>query len=551
MEQPKHQNDVYISHCDADSEWVEEWLLPSLEAEGFSVTVNFRDFVLGMPTIENTEQAVANSYRTIVVITPDWLASKWNKFEEILVRTNDPDASKRKLLPLLLKETELKGSLAALNTANFTNKSRWKKQLKRVIRDLRDHVPPSKPDPSASKFSYFKHWLRYYRQPLRLGLLVTTGAVVGLLTMFEIPPFQQRMGWQVVSPALTDTLRLHLNNGTLLVTSKVNTNRIDTSDDTGLWRKNFKGNNDDGAAIEIKALKFFEGGSNTLISRIHAFASSPQNPERIYAITKFVGLLKSDDDGKTWKKIGATLPKNLKHIAVLQAPPYTMFLNARGFGLFKSSTEGNQWEKISGQSECDTNNKKGALPEDFVIGTMITNDKALIVGSYQETNSGYPNEFAGLYMSKDEGKCWEKIDSADRKYQYKKIVRVGKSQNDFLVLTYDHSAKQMEPKHYLWLMNTETGRRLKPILKTRGVVRAIYANESYWYSEGGFGGLIRGSLSTSNKAIQSLPVIPRCLFPLHCLYDFAGNSNHDPPFLLAKGRVYRLQLIPWYQRLWP
>ena len=76
----EYQYDVLISHSRGDREWVDEWLLPRLEQAGLHVAVDYRDFVVGMPRIENIERMVRNSRRTIVVLTPEWLESEWNSF---------------------------------------------------------------------------------------------------------------------------------------------------------------------------------------------------------------------------------------------------------------------------------------------------------------------------------------------------------------------------------------------------------------------------------------------------------------------------------------
>jgi hypothetical protein len=101
--QSAYQYDVFISYSQGDREWVDKWLLPRLEQAGLRVTVDYRDFIVGMPRVENVERAIQNSRRTIVVLTPGWLDSEWNAFEALLLRTMDPAARQRKLLPVLLK----------------------------------------------------------------------------------------------------------------------------------------------------------------------------------------------------------------------------------------------------------------------------------------------------------------------------------------------------------------------------------------------------------------------------------------------------------------
>ena len=45
--------DIFISHSPADQDWVEDWLLPRLEAAGLDVAIPSRDFDIGVPDLVN------------------------------------------------------------------------------------------------------------------------------------------------------------------------------------------------------------------------------------------------------------------------------------------------------------------------------------------------------------------------------------------------------------------------------------------------------------------------------------------------------------------
>ena len=102
-EQVGYVYDVFISYSLADRDWVEAELLPRLEQAGVRVAIDYRDFIVGKPLIENIEAAVDASRRTIVVLSPEWVASEWNAFEALLIRTQDPAVTRRKLLPLRIR----------------------------------------------------------------------------------------------------------------------------------------------------------------------------------------------------------------------------------------------------------------------------------------------------------------------------------------------------------------------------------------------------------------------------------------------------------------
>src|SRR5262249_25506583 len=112
--------DVFISYAQDDLDWVRNELLPPLREAGLRVLTE-RDFGQGDSRLRALEQAVESSQRTMVVLTPAWLESDWNEFESFLVRTQDPAARARRLLPLLLKPCQLPPRLSALIPADFTD----------------------------------------------------------------------------------------------------------------------------------------------------------------------------------------------------------------------------------------------------------------------------------------------------------------------------------------------------------------------------------------------------------------------------------------------
>jgi len=112
--------DIFISYSPHDCDFVETWLLPTLEASNMCVCIDVRDFRIGAIRLLEIERAVLRSRRTLLVLTPEYLASEWKSFENILAQTLDPAARKRRLLPLLLKPCKLPHRLDVLNYLDFT-----------------------------------------------------------------------------------------------------------------------------------------------------------------------------------------------------------------------------------------------------------------------------------------------------------------------------------------------------------------------------------------------------------------------------------------------
>jgi hypothetical protein len=128
--------DVFISYSHKDRSWVCEELLPRLEAAGLKVLIDYRDFDIGVPSIVNMERAVDCSRHTLLVLTPNWVASEWTDFESLLTGTSDPSARRRRLVPLMLELCEPPKRIAMLTYADFTNPARRGEEMGRLIRAL-------------------------------------------------------------------------------------------------------------------------------------------------------------------------------------------------------------------------------------------------------------------------------------------------------------------------------------------------------------------------------------------------------------------------------
>jgi len=125
--------DVFISYSHKDEHWVHEWLLPRLKAAGLRTCIDIEDFEVGAPSVTEMERAVIQSAKTLLVLTPEYLASEWTEFENILVQTLDPAAHRRRVLPLLLKDCERPPRIAMLTYADFRAESRREPELERVV----------------------------------------------------------------------------------------------------------------------------------------------------------------------------------------------------------------------------------------------------------------------------------------------------------------------------------------------------------------------------------------------------------------------------------
>ena len=130
--------DVFISYSHKDGDWVRNVLLPRLETAGLRVCVDFRDFEIGVPSIVNMERAVEQCRRTLLVLTPQWVASEWTAFESLMAQTADPSGLRRRMIPLLREPCTPPPRIAMLTYADFTATDDRVLPWERLVRGLKD-----------------------------------------------------------------------------------------------------------------------------------------------------------------------------------------------------------------------------------------------------------------------------------------------------------------------------------------------------------------------------------------------------------------------------
>ncbi len=142
--------DVFISYSSRDADWVRNWLLPRLEQERLRVCIDFRDFTVGATPLNNMIDAVRSSRKTLLVLTPAYVASEWCEFESVLARTLDPAARKKRVIPLLRIACEPPPFISTLTYIPMQNDTEVQLQLPRLLKALRARAPrPSRPAPDT------------------------------------------------------------------------------------------------------------------------------------------------------------------------------------------------------------------------------------------------------------------------------------------------------------------------------------------------------------------------------------------------------------------
>jgi len=82
--------DVFLSYSSKDRPWVQSTLLQFIESKGFKVCFDERDFPLGCSLPSTIEKSVFESRKTIAVLSPDYMNSRWCvEFEYALMLTKN------------------------------------------------------------------------------------------------------------------------------------------------------------------------------------------------------------------------------------------------------------------------------------------------------------------------------------------------------------------------------------------------------------------------------------------------------------------------------
>jgi tetratricopeptide (TPR) repeat protein len=105
--------DFFISYNKADRSWA-EWMAWHLEAAGYSVLIQAWDFLPGTNFVLKMDEAAKESQRTIAVLSPDYLTALYTQSEWAAAFAQDPTSKDGKLLPIRVRECDIKGLLGQI-----------------------------------------------------------------------------------------------------------------------------------------------------------------------------------------------------------------------------------------------------------------------------------------------------------------------------------------------------------------------------------------------------------------------------------------------------
>ncbi|MEO5732452.1 MAG: toll/interleukin-1 receptor domain-containing protein [Rubrivivax sp.] len=105
--------DFFISYNKADRAWA-EWIAWQLEAGGHTTTIQAWDFREGGNFVLDMQRAIEGARRTVLVLSPDFLASAFTAPEWAAAFAQDPTGAQGRLLPVRVRDCRPTGLLAQI-----------------------------------------------------------------------------------------------------------------------------------------------------------------------------------------------------------------------------------------------------------------------------------------------------------------------------------------------------------------------------------------------------------------------------------------------------
>jgi hypothetical protein len=158
--------DFFISYAHQDWQWA-KWINQQLEEAGYSSILPDKDFLPGGSVVLNIDNAARQAKRTIAVLSPHYLASKFTQAEWAAAFYQDPTGAQGLLVPVRVLPCDVQGLLATviyIDLVGQEDKEKTRKILLAGLEQTPKKLKPAQfPPLASSELSRFgapfpEHW---------------------------------------------------------------------------------------------------------------------------------------------------------------------------------------------------------------------------------------------------------------------------------------------------------------------------------------------------------------------------------------------------------
>ncbi len=138
--------DFFISYTAADKPWA-EWVAWTLEAAGYTTTIQAWDFNAGGNFVANVHQALKDTGRTLLILSPDALKADFVQEEWTAA------LKQNRLVPVRVREVEPEGLLGPRSYIDLVglDEVRARARLITSLKPGRAKTPPGREAPRAPR----------------------------------------------------------------------------------------------------------------------------------------------------------------------------------------------------------------------------------------------------------------------------------------------------------------------------------------------------------------------------------------------------------------
>jgi formylglycine-generating enzyme required for sulfatase activity len=145
--QAEYTYDLFVSYAEADRAWVEGYLIDALTQAGVKCHSEAA-FALGAPRLIEFERAVQESQRTLLVLSPAYLAAEgFTQFTHLLAQSYGLETATWPVIPLILQPMKLPPRLAMLTALDATDAKAWPTVIQHLCEEFHRPVPGPPPRP--------------------------------------------------------------------------------------------------------------------------------------------------------------------------------------------------------------------------------------------------------------------------------------------------------------------------------------------------------------------------------------------------------------------